>query len=82
LDCLSEGIGLSVGLWEVPTVCFKVRVLRLERARRNKEQGICCTCSREEDWSHISKSEGTKIWRHETLGKIYRKICAEIRIKR
>jgi hypothetical protein len=62
-------------------VCFKVRIWILERVRRKKEQGICPRCSREEDGSHILKHEGTKIWGHETLGKSYRKICAEISIK-
>jgi hypothetical protein len=36
--------------------------------------------SKEEDWSHILRCEGTKIWRDQSLDKRFRNIDAEIGI--
>jgi ribosomal protein L37AE/L43A len=56
------------------------RSLETEGVRRNSEQRICPTCSKEEHWRHTLKYEGRKIWRVQNLGKRFSNIGAEIDI--
>jgi hypothetical protein len=50
----------------------------------NNEHGICPVrvCGKEEDWNHMLRSEGTKIWRGKTLDPRFRNINAEINNER
>jgi hypothetical protein len=52
-------------------------VCRLKGVRRNSEWGISPICSKEEEWSHILRCEGTKIWRDKILDKRFKHINAE-----
>jgi hypothetical protein len=59
-------------------IIWWIRVWRLKGVRRSNEQEICPRCSKEDDWSHILRCEGTEIWRDQILGERFRKIRAEI----
>jgi hypothetical protein len=39
-------------------------------------------CSNEEDWIHVLRCEGTKIWRSRIVDKKFRNINAEMDIRR
>jgi hypothetical protein len=45
-------------------------------------EGICPIRSKAEDWSHILRCEGAKIWRRQILDKRCRNIDPEIGIRR
>jgi hypothetical protein len=49
---------------------------------RGNEKGTCPTCSKEYDWRHILRFEGTGIWNDPILDKRFRNIDAEIGIRR
>jgi hypothetical protein len=44
-------------------------VLGVNGVRGNNEQGIFSICSKQEEWSHTLKCEGTRIWMDEISGK-------------
>lgn len=55
---------------------------KIKRATRYSENGICPACSKEGDWNHVLRREGTNIWRGVILGKCFRNICGETGIKK
>jgi hypothetical protein len=61
---------------------LKIGVWWLKGVRRNNEQRVCSMCSKEEDWGHVLRCEGTNIWRDEILDKKFRNVDTEIGIRR
>jgi hypothetical protein len=59
---------------------WEIGVWRLKRARRNNEQGICFTSSKEEHESHVLRCEETKIWRDKVLNERCRNTDAKIKL--
>jgi hypothetical protein len=56
--------------------------LEVEGIRKNVEFGICPTCRKEEELSHILRCDGTKMWRAEILDKRFWNIDPEIGIRK
>jgi hypothetical protein len=57
-------------------------IQKLKGIKRNKEQGICHVCNKDEGWSHILRYDETKSWREDLVDKRFTSVDPEIGIRR